>query len=233
MNFPVEGFASSELAEKLEKQIAGIDRIRKINSYGLIPPETDAALVSVRDRAEALRRKFRTGEYEIAVVELEKAGKSTFANPLMGNDILPTKPLRCTYTTTSIRWAEEDRAEVSFFGEERFIEAFGANLRKMGIPHADTLTPASLSLEAYRGEFDKLGEETKSYYRNSINEDIETILKNYASRLGGYIGAPPLLVSGAERGISPLYRNPGIRDCSQGNYHLFQQTGQNAQRRNL
>ena len=206
MNFPVEGLASSELAEKLEKQIAGIDRIRKINSYGLISPETDAALVSVRDRAEALRRKFRTGEYEIAVVGLEKAGKSTFANALMGNDILPTKPLRCTYTTTSIRWAEEDRAEISFFGEERFIEAFRANLRKMGVPHADTLTPASLSLEAYRREFDKLGEETKSYYRNSINEDIETILKNYSSTLSGYIGTPPLLVSGAERISAPEFR---------------------------
>ncbi|MBR3570106.1 MAG: dynamin family protein [Oscillibacter sp.] len=206
MNFRMEGLASTELAEKLEKQIAGIDRIRKINSYGLISPETDAALASVRDRAEALRRKFRTGEYEIAVVGLEKAGKSTFANALMGNDILPAKPLRCTYTTTSVRWAEEDRAEITFFGAERFIEAFRANLRKMGIPHADTLTPASLSLEDYRREFDKLGEETKSYYRNSVNEDIETILKNYSSTLGRYIGAPPLLVSGAERISAPEFR---------------------------
>ena len=35
MSFHMEGLASTELAEKLGKQIAGIDRIRKINSYGL------------------------------------------------------------------------------------------------------------------------------------------------------------------------------------------------------
>ena len=172
----------------------------------MVSPETDAALLSVRDRAEALHRKFRTGEYEIAVVGLEKAGKITFANALMGNDILPTKPLRCTYTTTSIRWAEEDRAEISFLGEERFIEAFRANLRKMGIPYADTLTPATLSLEDYRREFDKLSEETKSYYRNSINEDIETILKHFSSTLSRYIGTPPLLVTGADRIAAAEFR---------------------------
>ena len=199
MKFGIDETVLAKLAGRLEKQVSGVDRILKINSYGLIPLETKRALLSVRDRADVLRRKLRTGEYEIAIVGLEKAGKSTFANALMGNDILPTKPLRCTYTTTSIRWAEEDRAEVRFFSAERFVEAFQANLKKMGIPHAESLTPTSLSLEDYRREFDKLDEQTKGYYRNSINEDIETILKHYPTTLCQYVGAPALSFSGMER----------------------------------
>src|SRR4051794_36560885 len=46
--------------------------------------------------------RLEKGEFRIAVVGLEKAGKSTFVNAWLESDLLPTADERCTFTTTQI-----------------------------------------------------------------------------------------------------------------------------------
>lgn len=92
-----------EYAGKLRAQVKGIDKILKLNMNGLLDASIEQKLHAVKEEANKLLKKLENNEFEISIVGLEKAGKSSFANALMGNDILPSKEARCTYTSTSIR----------------------------------------------------------------------------------------------------------------------------------
>lgn len=59
-------------------------------------------LLMAGEQAEKLVRRLENAEFRIAVVGLEKAGKSTFVNAWLGSDLLPAKTERCTFTTTQI-----------------------------------------------------------------------------------------------------------------------------------
>jgi len=73
-----------------------------------ITPEQKALLHKAGEPAEKLMQRLHNGEFRIAVVGLEKAGKSTFVNAWLGSDLLPTKPARCTFTTTQIYSVQHD-----------------------------------------------------------------------------------------------------------------------------
>ena len=53
--------------------------------------------------------RLEKNEFRIAVVGLEKAGKSTFVNAWLGCDLLPTAQDRCTYTPTQIFAVTDER----------------------------------------------------------------------------------------------------------------------------
>ena len=81
-----------------------IDRIEKTNNtfHGIlsrdprqlvITPDFKSKIDSIIGRNERLLKKLMSKEFEIAVVGLEKAGKSTVSNALLGVNILPAKAL--------------------------------------------------------------------------------------------------------------------------------------------
>lgn len=59
---------------------------------------------TVKSQLEELEKRTRSGG-RVAIIGLEKAGKSTFLNALMGEDLLPYAKGRCTLATTTIRAA--------------------------------------------------------------------------------------------------------------------------------
>ena len=67
-----------------------------------IPDANLKDLAKQLEQAERQRQRLEKGEFRIAVVGLEKAGKSTFVNAWLGCDLLPAKSRRCTFTTTQI-----------------------------------------------------------------------------------------------------------------------------------
>ncbi|MDQ2774097.1 MAG: dynamin family protein [Acidobacteriota bacterium] len=85
---------------------------------------------------EALKRriniqieKLRDNRFEVALVGLEKAGKSTLLNAWLGHLLLPARDERCTYTTTEIRSAAslaEQRYEVDYHTPEDFLKTLAA-----------------------------------------------------------------------------------------------------------
>lgn len=74
-----------------------------------------------RRQLERLKKR----EFRIAVVGLEKAGKSTFINAWLECDLLPAKSARCTFTTTQIYSVTNDadqKLEVQAKTDEQFLE---------------------------------------------------------------------------------------------------------------
>lgn len=166
---------------KLERQISTINRILNIESCGLIDMTVEENLQKIRKKAEFLKRKLDKNEFEIAIVGLEKAGKSTFANALMGNDILPAKEARCTYTSTRI-CSGSDTATVHFFTTDEFNKKFREQLREMKIPNADSYNYESINLAQYQNLFDKLDSDIRERYQSTANEDV-TMCINYRTTI--------------------------------------------------
>ncbi len=163
--------------DMLTCQIDGISKILRVNGVKeIISLEIRDELSMIRSKAERLKRKLETNEFEIAIVGLEKAGKSTFANALMGNDILPTKDERCTYTSTSIRYGSNDEAEVTFFSSEQFNEDFNNKLIKLGIDEDAHVPFYEWTIEKFR----KAVSDDSSEMLN-LRKDVEGIIENRSS----------------------------------------------------
>lgn len=164
--------------EMLSCQISGINEIIDIDSSNeIISFELQDELMSIKSSAERLKHKIETNEFEIAIVGLEKAGKSTFANALMGNNILPTKDARCTYTSTNIRYGSYDEAVVEFFGNDEFNADFNSKLSKLGINSDAEFN--TWTTDKLRKELDKIGEVPSGL--TNLQKDIEEIIENKAS----------------------------------------------------
>ncbi len=84
--------------EQFAQQLGQLPQTRSIGVTDLLL----SALSKERDQAERQCQRLEKGEFRIAVVGLEKAGKSTFVNAWLGCDLLPARSTRCTFTTTQI-----------------------------------------------------------------------------------------------------------------------------------
>lgn len=121
------------------KEICDKDRRREVIRY----EQRDKYDKLIRAN-EALLEKLRLREFSVAVVGLEKAGKSTLANALLKVVLLPEYTARCTYTTTEIRAGNEDIAEVYFYGKEKFEENFQRMLKDIGWEGAESFADMEL-----------------------------------------------------------------------------------------
>lgn len=126
-----------------------------------------------RRQLERLKKR----EFRIAVVGLEKAGKSTFINAWLECDLLPAKGGRCTFTTTQIYSVEnesEQRLEVQPKTEDEFVKL----LQELEINNAredlNTIRNNEITLQQVRTE----GDRTFSFTRL---EDIKEPLKKYVA----------------------------------------------------
>lgn len=86
---------SIEKADGTFRRILDVDPDQLVISYG-----ERAQIEKLIGRNERLLEKIRSQEFEIAVVGLEKAGKSTLSNALIRVNVLPAESERCTFTKT-------------------------------------------------------------------------------------------------------------------------------------
>jgi len=123
-------------------------------------------------------RKLVNDEFEIAIVGLEKAGKSTFANALICNDVLPSAPERCTFTATMLKHGN-DTAEVHFYTTEEFNDIFVSMLKDIGYPNAQEQSFKTFDLNAFEGYFESLQEKDSNMYKahtGKTDEEIKDIV---------------------------------------------------------
>ena len=192
-------------ADKLERIIASIEKIQGIDNNRIVTSEMSSSLRQLRSDAEQLLPKLKKGEFEIAVVGLEKAGKSSFSNALIGLTALPTADERCTFTSTCIRpvHAEQDTsrqegyAEVTFYSRQEFDRSFREKLEVLGIPDAKLYNISNLSLEKYNQLFDECNDIKKQLYERSLHRDILDTLQ-FKQEIRKYIGSPKLTFYGDE-----------------------------------
>ena len=120
--------ASSFYAQRLEEALtiyrhaSHLARLSQVRKFG-ISPETDQRLRDEAEQAERQKNRLKRGEFRIAVVGLEKAGKSTFVNAWLGCDLLPAKSQRCTFTTTQI-YSVPDESQQRLEIEPKNFEQF-------------------------------------------------------------------------------------------------------------
>jgi GTPase Era involved in 16S rRNA processing len=90
-----------------------------------VPARLREKLETEEKPAQRQLERLRKREFRIAVVGLEKAGKSTFINAWLECDLLPAKAARCTFTTTQIYSVAEEssqRLEVQVKTDQEFAQ---------------------------------------------------------------------------------------------------------------
>lgn len=200
-----------QYANKLSAIISGIKEIKQLRINDL-PNVNSKSLDEYEKSAQRLLKKLQENEFEIAVVGLEKAGKSSFSNAFIDIDVLPTDDQRCTYTSTRIQYGKEAKARISFYTIKDFNEDFRQKLEKLKIADFDTYTYDNLDLKTYKRLFDETPDEIKRLYEKTLNEDVLNILQNTNS-IGRYLGKEDIVFLGSELESDEFKRyivNPGV-----------------------
>lgn len=179
--------------DKLTKQEECFNELfTKDKDSMIIGPEERKRLDDLRRRNSSILDKLKSREFTVAVVGLEKAGKSTLGNALINSEILPEYTERCTYTTTELRAGEHNEAEITFYTEEEFTKIFQDMLSSVGYDlQADfrTLTPDTF-MRYWEAVSDDPGKRDLYERRNGkTDEDIITILKG-SSEISRLLGQP-------------------------------------------
>lgn len=188
----------SQLIERLRRQASGLEEIRSLQGYSLITDDVRRQLTILLDETRTILRKLRDNEFEIAVVGLEKAGKSSFCNALMEYPLLPTRQARCTYTPTNIVYSEEGRGEVRFQTREEFEKDLRDKLKRLGIRNSHTYSMTNLTADTYEKVYeDEVSPENKKWYGSTLNQEIRDIIK-YRESLSECLDSPPRVFVGSQ-----------------------------------
>jgi len=167
--------------KKLSEVIDFLENLLEENtSVSLIKNNETEKLYKIINKSKNLLHKLKSDEFEIAVVGLEKAGKSTFVNALIENDILPSAPERCTFTSTKLTYGKEDKAIVEFYTEEEFNAIFQELLKDIDYPNWGKQSYKALSLDEFNRYFESLEEKNPSLFKShqgKTDEEIRDILK--------------------------------------------------------
>lgn len=142
-----------------------------------VPTKLKDALLQEYEPTRRQLARLKKREFRIAVVGLEKAGKSTFINAWLECDLLPAKGGRCTFTTTQIYSVEnesEQRLEVQVKTEEQFVKSLSDLEAVRAVEDLNTIRANETTLRQVRNE----GNLVFSFTRL---EDIREPLKKYVA----------------------------------------------------
>ena len=142
-----------------------------------VPTKLKDALSQEYEPTRRQLARLKKREFRIAVVGLEKAGKSTFINAWLECDLLPAKGGRCTFTTTQIYSVEnesEQRLEVQVKNEEQFVNLLSELETVRAVEDLKTIRANEITLRQVRSEGDIRVPFTRL-------EDIREPLKKYVA----------------------------------------------------
>ena len=135
--------------EKLSSADKTFEEIFKIDSEGLVIQGAEREKLQQHHEAnKKILKKLQSREFTVAVVGLEKAGKSTLGDALIKSMVLPEYSERCTYTTTEIRSGDTDVAEIFFYSCEEFNRNFKRMLGEVKYP--DAIDFSAMTLETFK-----------------------------------------------------------------------------------
>ena len=145
------------------------------------------ALKKLQARNAEILKKLESKEFSVAIIGLEKAGKSTLGNALIKSIVLPEYTERCTYTKTEIRAGEEDKTEISFYNKEEFNQ----NFKKMC---DDVQYSGKWNLSEFNQYWEEVSQDKDRQtlfrtFNGTTVEDIREILKGVPI-IGKLLGTP-------------------------------------------
>lgn len=137
--------------------------------------------------AEKQKIRLEKNEFRIAVVGLEKAGKSTFINAWLEYDLLPANTERCTFTTTQI-YSVKDDSEQRFETEPKIISDFN-HYKKELIEQAECPDKSAAQkakndldvIETHQKTLQEVLEEGKQSFRFTDFTELKPTLKKYVA----------------------------------------------------
>jgi len=97
---------------RLQQTIILLDKVQNLMTKApqRAALEWNESLHSLRQQINRQLERLLDRRFEVAVIGLEKAGKSALLNAWLGEEILPSSDVRCTYTTTEI-WSAASEEE--------------------------------------------------------------------------------------------------------------------------
>lgn len=196
-----------QFIEKLERMDQTFNLIfEKDSGNQVIGVDEQMDLKKLQAKNKKILEKLKGGEFSVAIVGLEKAGKSTLGNAIIRQNALPEYTERCTYATTEVRAGQTAEAEITFFSRDEFNKKFHTMMRLIQYkqPFNDF---AELSLSGFEAWWESMGNceegtpEKMAYnaYNATIMEDVKIILQERAA-VEKYLGHAPekLPTSGTE-----------------------------------
>ena len=142
-----------------------------------VPTKLIETLIQEAEPTRRQLERLQKREFRIAVVGLEKAGKSTFVNAWLECDLLPAKGGRCTFTTTqiySVANESEQRLEVQAKTEAEFTNLLTELEKANAQEDLNTIHANQATLQQVRREGDRIFPFTRL-------EDIKELLKKYVA----------------------------------------------------
>ncbi len=107
--------------EKLKATEKLFDDLFKLDNNGMVIDVNERQyLEKLQKRNKAILNKLESRKFNIAIVGLEKAGKSTLCNALLKQNILPAEPERTTFVKTQIIAGDNDEVEIRFLTKSEF-----------------------------------------------------------------------------------------------------------------
>lgn len=147
------------------------------HSHDVIQYAEKEALLIAKENISNLRRKLATNELEVAVVGLEKAGKSMFSSAFVGESgIFPSADERCTFTSTKLQYGAENHAVVEFYSKSEFTQKFESMLEDVRFPNGRL---ESVSMGSFETHFENLKQTDKGTYilhSSKTETDIKDII---------------------------------------------------------
>ena len=166
----------SELIARIQRDNQLVELILNNTDLELANHQQIDQLHKIKAKNEKYIKKLKSNEFEVAIVGLEKAGKSTFANALICNDVLPSAPERCTFTTTKLV-SGSDEAIIKFYTESEFEEIFRMMLKEIQYPNAENESFKTIDKEKFEDYFNKLEEENSHLYKAHVGKTNEEIIE--------------------------------------------------------
>ncbi len=166
--------------QEIDKTNTVIERVLKNQHLQLATNIQIEKMREILEKNQKFKHKLQSNEFEIAIVGLEKAGKSTFANALIDNYVLPSAPERCTFTSTRLV-SGDDNATVEFYTEAEFNQIFCDMLEELDYPSSQSENFRTIDLLKFEQYFDNLGGSNPGLYKSHLgktDEEIKDILKN-------------------------------------------------------
>ena len=174
----------------VNETIKAIDGFMDLDhSHDVISSNEKQQLISIKENLTNLTRKLETRELEVAVVGLEKAGKSKFSSAFVGKEgLFPSADERCTFTSTKLQYSSEDYAEVEFYGKDEFTRKLEAMLNEVKFPNGRFDT---IQLNTFEQHFEGLKSIDENLYRKHSSKteaDIVDIItgRNDIEKLLGH-----------------------------------------------
>jgi signal recognition particle receptor subunit beta len=174
-------YYEAKLTDVLNLQRHALD-LAKLPQTG-IPHELKQILIDEAIPATRQLERLKKREFRIAVVGLEKAGKSTFINAWLDSDLLPSKNTRCTFTTTqifSVSHDSEQRLEVEPHNEENFSQLI-ADLTQAASEKNENAIRDLATIKRYQSTLQQVRNEGRKTFPFTRLEEIKESLRQYVA----------------------------------------------------